>query len=161
MNYSGDKAVWDRHEASLLVPAGRSRWIGSYVGAASVLDTAMVGGFFITAVGAFLEAASFASKSGVPVQELSESAEYFIDLMHGEIKSVISSLTTQDFNSDQATLNVYVTALKTWRQAMIDAGEPAHLLSANLHAMEMAIAAGHGNSGIAATYSAPRTVKDL
>lgn len=45
VNYAGSKDVWARHESTLLIAAGRSRWVGSPVGAANVLDTAMVGAF--------------------------------------------------------------------------------------------------------------------
>jgi hypothetical protein len=46
--------------------------------------------------------------------------------------------------------------MKSWRQAMIDSGVYPHMLSANLHAMERAVAAGHGESSLAALFAAPK-----
>lgn len=152
INYAGDCDVWISNESLLKVAAGGSRWVGPLAGSANVLDTALTGAFYLTSVGAFLEAAAYARISGVDVQELENSAEIFINQLRRDVATIVADLNSGEFTADQATITIYVSALKTWRQSMLDAGAPARLLSANLHAMEMAIASGYGELGVAATY---------
>lgn len=152
INYSGDATVWGRHQHLLRISAGGARWIGSFAGAANVLDTALTGAFYMSSVGAFLEAATYASITDVNLKELENSAEIFIEQIRRDVRSIVSALGSGDFSTDQANIGIYVSALKTWRQNMLDAGAPARILSTNLYAMEVAVSAGHAEKGVAATY---------
>ncbi|KPG96041.1 hypothetical protein AEQ67_19160 [Pseudomonas sp. RIT-PI-q] len=153
--YSGTEALWDKHQDTLMKAGGKSRWVGEPIGAANILDAAMAGGFGVTCVGAFLESVEFARKAGVGVEELGASVDYFLASVKNEIESIVSSLITKNFYTEQATLSVYVSALKAWQKTMQEAGHSAGLVSANLLAMERGVANGHGSLGVAATYSPP------
>jgi 3-hydroxyisobutyrate dehydrogenase-like beta-hydroxyacid dehydrogenase len=155
IHYAGPSALWEKYHAVLLKAGGASRWVGEYVGSANILDTAMAGAFGVSCVGAFVEAAHYADKSGVDIRELEGCVDYFLSAVKGEISSVITALSSKNFATDQAPLSVYVSALKTWRQSMFDAGASALIASAHLEALERAVSAGRGDLHIAATYAIP------
>jgi 3-hydroxyisobutyrate dehydrogenase-like beta-hydroxyacid dehydrogenase len=150
--FSGPYAVWNRHAALLGSAGGASRWVGEDFGAANILDTAMAGSFGIGCLGAFIESANYASKSGVDLSELESTVDYFLALVKKEILSVLTALSTGHLDDSQAPLSVYVSAMKTWQENMVRAGAPAVMLSAHLKALEAALEKGHGNRHIAATY---------
>ncbi len=153
IHYSGSEEIWLRHESLLRMPGAASRWIGELVSAANVLDAAMAGAFYNTSIGAFLEAVDFAKKAGVGIEQLEGCLDYFLDLLKTELTAVIKHHKSGDYRTDQATLSIYVAAVKSWRQTMLDSGQRASLFTANLHCMEMAVAEGRGDLGIAATYA--------
>ncbi len=153
IHYSGPEDIWLRHEALLRLPGAASRWIGELISAANVLDAAMAGAFYNTGIGAFLEAVDFARKAGVGIEPLENCLVYFLDLLKTELTAVINHHKSDDYRTDQATLSIYVAAVKSWRQTMLDSGQRASLFTANLHCMEMAVAEGRGHLGIAATYA--------
>lgn len=153
IHYSGPKDIWSRHKPLLQLPGAASRWIGELACAANVLDAAMAGAFYNTGIGAFLEALDFAGKAGVGIEPLEDCLDYFLELLKTELTAVIKHHKSNDYRTDQATLSIYVAAVKSWRQTMLDCGQRASLFTANLHCMEMAVAEGRGHLGIAATYA--------
>lgn len=152
INYAGPRRIWDAYSSDLLKAGGASRWVGEDVGYANVIDTAMAGGFGVSCVGAFIEAADYAKKSGLDINELAGCLDYFLESVRGEVKSVVSAVSSNDFTTDQAPIAVYVAAMKTWQKNMQDSGAPALVSSAHLKALEMAVEAGRGDRHIAATY---------
>ncbi|MFB3303339.1 NAD(P)-binding domain-containing protein [Pseudomonas sp. AMR01] len=153
IHYSGAEDIWLRNEKLLKMPGAASRWIGDLVSAANVLDAAMAGAFYNTGIGAFLEAVDFAKKAGVGIEQLEGCLDYFLALLKTELTAVIKHHKSDDYRTDQATLSIYVAAVKSWRQTMLDSGHRASLFTANLHCMEVAVAEGRGDLGIAATHA--------
>jgi 3-hydroxyisobutyrate dehydrogenase-like beta-hydroxyacid dehydrogenase len=150
--YSGPKALWSQNEQFLRLAGGASRWVGEAPGAANVFDTAMSGGFGIGCLGAFVESVHYASMAGVALSEIEGCVDYFLSLARREMVSVLHAMSEANFAGGDAPLSIYATAMKTWRDNMLTAGAPALLISAHLHAIELAVARGRGDLHIAATY---------
>jgi len=68
------------------------------------------------------------------------------------IADAVERIQSASFETDQATLSVYLAAARKWRAQMIEAGQRANLATANLHNLEIAEAAGYGSKSIVAQY---------
>lgn len=150
IDLSGSEQVWQRHGPLLQSIAGASRYVGPAVGAANAAEVAFAGAFYNVAVGGFLEAASYALGAGISAEDIDESLDYWITLLSSELRRCMTALRTGDHGTDQATLAVYLAAVRSWRDTMLHAGQRASLMTANLHNLEIAEAAGLGDQGISA-----------
>ena len=146
--YAGDEQAHRDLSEPFELLSGLTPFVGADVGNANVLDAAWVGGFHCTAVGAFHEAASFAVGAGVPIDTMAESVDYYLDLLRKILLEAVDAIRSGDFSTDQAALDTYVQGITSCRQTMVDAGERAELISANLASLERASAAGHGAASL-------------
>ncbi|MCX4736951.1 NAD(P)-binding domain-containing protein [Streptomyces sp. NBC_01363] len=150
INYSGSEQAWEALRGLLLPIAAQSRFVGTRPGAANVIDAAMAGAFFNVALGAFHEAASYARAEGVAVSEMRHSLHLWTGKLLELLHEAVDTFETGDHTTDQATLDVYAAAAKSWHQAMLRAGQRASLMAANLDNLERACGAGYGGMGISA-----------
>jgi 3-hydroxyisobutyrate dehydrogenase-like beta-hydroxyacid dehydrogenase len=150
--FSGSRDAWAKHEDRLLKLGGASHYVSDVVGGANVVDVAVVGGVYNLALGAFIEAAAYARACNVPVKALLTDTENILALVRHSIEEAGEAIESENFETDQATIDVIVHAMQSWRQAMLDAGQPAALMSAQLANYEAASAAGRGGLGPYATF---------
>ncbi|MBA2558639.1 MAG: NAD(P)-dependent oxidoreductase [Propionibacteriales bacterium] len=148
INLAGSTAVWEATRPVLLELGGGSVFVGTSPGLANVLDAALAGAFHNIALGGFLEAVSYATRAGVTTDALRDSLDYWVALLHHVLKEGLDAVDKNDFATDQVTLDVYLAAVRSWRESMISAGVRAPLMTANLHTLELTQAAGHGSSSI-------------
>jgi 3-hydroxyisobutyrate dehydrogenase-like beta-hydroxyacid dehydrogenase len=146
--YAGDERVHREHIDVFTELSGLAQFVGAEPGNANVLDAAWVGGFHCVAMGGFHEAAAFAMSEGVTIDTLADSVDYYVEFLRGVLKESVKAIRESDFGTDQATLDVYLSGIRSCRQSMIDAGQRAGLVSANLHSLEIASAAGHGSDSL-------------
>lgn len=152
INYSGNVQVWDDVREVLMPIAAQSRYVGARPGAANVVDAAMAGAFFNVALGAFHEAAAYVRSEGVAVSEMNHCLHLWTDKLLELLREALSTFESGDYETDQATLNVYTAAVEAWQQSMQRAGQRAALMTANLENLQRACAAGYGNHGIFAQF---------
>lgn len=157
--YSGDAGAWTDHRGELVALAGAATFVGAAPGAANVMDAAMTAAFYDVSIGAFIEGVSFARSAGVDLAEIKRTLGYWLDLLKGELIVALDDIAGDDYSTDQATLETYLLGMRTCRQAMVDAGERAHLLSAALDNLDRANEAGHGNQSLAAQFNVTRITK--
>lgn len=150
--FSGSRDAWARYEECLMKLGGASHYVSDVVGGANVVDVAVVGGVYNLALGAFIEAAAYAQACNVPVKALLADTESILDLVRHSIEEASEAIESENFETDQATIDVVVHAMRSWRQAVLDAGQPAVLMSAQLANYETASAAGRGELGPYATF---------
>jgi 3-hydroxyisobutyrate dehydrogenase-like beta-hydroxyacid dehydrogenase len=150
--FSGPADVWERYKDRLLGLGGASHHVSDVVGGANVVDVAVVGGVYNVALGAFIEAAAYARACQVPVKALLADTENILALVRHSIEEAAEAIEAESFGTDQATIDVIVHAMHAWRGAMVDAGQPATLISAQLASYEAAVAAGRGDLGPYATF---------
>jgi 3-hydroxyisobutyrate dehydrogenase-like beta-hydroxyacid dehydrogenase len=154
--FAGDEAAYQELAETLAVLAGRIPFVGTAPGNANVLDAAWIGGFHCVAMGGFHEAVSYAMAEGVTIDTMAESVDYYLEFLRVTLEEAVEAIRSGDYSTDQATLDVYLSGIRSCRQSMIDAGERAGLISANLHSLEIASAAGHGDSSL---YAQVKTMK--
>lgn len=147
INLSGDVEVWNRHRAALNAIAGRSTFVGEDPGAASILDAALAGTFYTTALAALCEALAFLRDNGVDPTRPEASLDYWLDLFRLQAEGLISALAAEEFGTSEATLSIYVAAMRQWKETMLATGQRGTIMSAALRNLEIAEAAGHGDSG--------------
>jgi|SRR6478609_6011136 len=150
INLSGDREVWDAHKDALVAVAGRSTYVGEDPGAASVLDAALAGAFYTAGLGAFCEALAFLRDSNINPTRAEVSLDYWLDLFKAQAMQLADSLAREDFSTSDATLAIYLAAVKQWRETMLAAGQRAGMMTAALQNLQIADAAGYGNSGFVA-----------
>ena len=154
--YAGDEIAYRDLEEPLTLLSGRIPFVGEAPHNANVLDAAWIGGFHCVAIGGFHEAVSFAMAEGVSIDTMADSLDYFVEFLRGILEESVEAIRSGDYSTDQATLDVYLAGIRSCRQSMIDAGQRAGLISANLHSLEIASAAGHGDASL---YAQVKTMK--
>jgi 3-hydroxyisobutyrate dehydrogenase-like beta-hydroxyacid dehydrogenase len=146
--YAGDEQAYGDLAEPFGLLSGLAPFVGHAVGNANVLDAAWVGGFHCIAVGGFHEAASFALREGVTIDTMADSIDYYLGLLRKILLESVEAIRSGDFSTDQAALDTYVQGIASCRQTMVDAGERAELIGANLRSLERASAAGHGDDSL-------------
>lgn len=154
--YAGDEIAYRDLEEPLTLLSGRIPFVGEAPGNANVLDAAWIGGFHCVAIGGFHEAVSFAMAEGVTIETMADSLDYYLEFLRGILEESVEAIRSGQYGTDQATLDVYLSGIRSCRQSMIDAGQRAGLISANLHSLEIASAAGHGDASL---YAQVKTMK--
>lgn len=155
--YSGPTELWQQHETTLLRLGGASRHLSEQIGAASALDAAIIGSFYVTAVGAYVEAATYAQANGVPAPMLREATKLVLKTLGHSTKAAASEIAAGEHSTEQATLGTYARGSRSNLEAMRRAGHPMHLLGAAVDYLESAEAAGLGAMGIYAQTRVMRT----
>lgn len=149
ITYCGDESAWITHGPTLLELGGKSTYLGTDPALANIMDAAISGAFFNVALGGFLEAAAFGATAGLRASALAPIAIHVMELL-GRIltEEAVQAIDHSRYGTDQATLDIYVEAVRRWRSEMLDAGQRSALMTANLHNLEVAQAAGHGQGSI-------------
>ncbi|TDB88734.1 hypothetical protein E1264_10455 [Actinomadura sp. KC216] len=127
------------------------------MGAANVLETAIIGAFYVTAVGAYVEAATYAPSQGVPAEMLRETTRLALRTLGRGTKEAAAAIESGDHRTDQATLETYAEGARHGLDAMRAAGHRARLLAAAVETLDAARAAGLGGLGI---YAQTEIVQD-
>jgi len=146
----GDEAAWLAHRAHIELLAGRTHYLGPQLGAASALDLAMVGCFQTVTLCAFIEAAAYYARSGASLDVLRPEAIRLLEKMRLQVDALMTALTSREFGTQQATLDVYLAALDQVTASMRDTGLTARLSSAARETLTRASAQGLGSEGLAA-----------
>lgn len=146
--YAGAPEVWDRHHPVLRALGGRSRFLSERVRSASVLDTAIIGSFYVTAVGAYVEAATYAHSQGVSAEMMREATRLVLRTLGSSTKKAAAAIESGEHATDQATLATYANGARHCLSALRAEGHRARLLTAAVENLEAARAAGLGELGI-------------
>ncbi|WP_370185251.1 NAD(P)-dependent oxidoreductase [Rhodococcus wratislaviensis] len=148
LNCSGSGTAWHTVEPVMLALGGGAVYVGEKPGTANALDAAMAGAFHNIALGGFLEAIAFVAHTGADPSVLRSSLDYYVTLLGEVLREALDAVEAEDFTTDQVTLDVYLAAVKSWRDSMLEGGARAALMTANMHNLELAQANGHGADSI-------------
>jgi 3-hydroxyisobutyrate dehydrogenase-like beta-hydroxyacid dehydrogenase len=127
-------------------------YVGTDHGAANAVDCAMTGAFYFSALTAFIEAARFADRFGVPHDVLTELADYSLSVMSGELKQILTRIRDREFATNQATLNVYSDAAAAFTAALNEFGD-APMMQTTAQVLRRGVDAGLGDQDIAALFT--------
>ncbi|WP_067663108.1 NAD(P)-dependent oxidoreductase [Nocardia miyunensis] len=142
--YAGSRSAWNQVQDVRAALSGLSPYVDENPGAANVMDAAWVACFHCVALGGFHEAMSFALGQGVSIETIAGGVDHFLGLLRDIMFEAVETIKSGDFSTDQATLDVYLAGTSTMLKAMVDSGERASLMAANVANLETASKAGHG-----------------
>lgn len=146
--YAGPAPLWQRHETTLLRLGGASRHVSEQIGAASVLDTAIIGSFYVSAVGAYVEAATYAHANGVPAPMLREATKLVLKTLGHSTKAAAREIESGEHATEQATLATYARGSRNTLASTRGSGHSMRLLAAAVEYLDAAEAAGLGHLGL-------------
>lgn len=148
--FGGDAGVWKRREPLLRALAGASAHLGTKVDMPNIVDAGATASFFFSAMGACLEATSYAGREGVSVAEFRTFIAQAVQLLPAQLETLLDAVEQQQLGTTEATLHTFAKSLDLFRAAFADAGASDLLLAANHRRMQAALAAGDGEQGFAA-----------
>lgn len=146
---AGDEELFEQHRATILDIAGSSLHVGTDHGAANAIDAALTGAFYISSLVCFIEAARFVREFAVSHDVLTNLSSYSVSVLDHQIKLALDRIVTEDFTTDQATLNVYADAATTFAATLAEQGD-APMASTAARVLQAAVDAGLGDQDIAA-----------
>lgn len=146
--YAGPASLWHRHEATLLRLGGASRHVSDRIEAASALDTAIIGSFYVCAVGAYVEAATYAQAQGVPASMLREATKLVLKTLGHSTKAAAREIASGEHATEQATLATYARGSRNTLASMRASGHSMRLLDAAIEYLDRAESAGLGDLGL-------------
>jgi 3-hydroxyisobutyrate dehydrogenase-like beta-hydroxyacid dehydrogenase len=150
--FGGAADAWQRQEQLLRAVAGGAAYLGSKVDMPNIVDAGATAGFFFSAMGACLEATSYASREGLSVADFRPFVRLALQLLPAQIETLLDAVEQKHFGTTDATLDTFSKSMDLFRSAFADAGAPDLLLAANHRRIQTAVAAGDGEQGFAALY---------
>ncbi|WP_105133241.1 NAD(P)-binding domain-containing protein [Burkholderia sp. BE12] len=153
IQYSGKEEVWRAVEAMLtpLAPEG-TIYTGTRLDVPSIVDAAMTGSFYAVGLAGFLEAAAYAKACGVSPSQLGDFADKMLDLVRYKVHKSIREIEANNFETIQATVDIYLDAVIQWRDALRGAGLRASHISALADDLTVTKEAGYGSLGFTAQF---------
>ncbi|MFI7099407.1 NAD(P)-binding domain-containing protein [Streptomyces sp. NPDC050161] len=144
--FSGNAEAWARHEKLLGALGPAMRFVSEQVQAASAVDLTIVGGVYVAALAAYVDAVTYAKSQGVPGEVLSEATDKVLVALKNGTSEAVAAIGSGDFTTDQATLEVFTHGGETCLDGMRRAGFAANVLEAAVGNLRAAEAADLGKS---------------
>ena len=148
--FSGSPEAWADHEQALMTTGTYSMLVSDNIRAASVLDGAIVGGFYTAALNAYVEAATYVLSQGIDPETLNGISDMAIQLLGGTTKECVEAIATDNHETDSAYLGVYGEGCRAFLPVMQAAGFKASLLETAVKNLTDAENAGFGELGFSA-----------
>ncbi len=148
--YAGATSAWRAHEATLGCLGGASWHVAEDLAATNVLEAGL-GGFFMVAQRAYVEAVNYLQDAAVAPSAMRVLTSRLLDLLvttTGETIDAVERNDRQTAQAEEATLAMYAEAARTNLDEMRAAGHDAPLLAAAARDLEELAGAGLGHLGI-------------
>ncbi|MEF3114661.1 FAD-dependent oxidoreductase [Streptomyces chrestomyceticus] len=148
--YAGSSAVWSEHERTLKCLAGASTYVSEQVTAASLLNVGLVGAFYVSALSAYVEAATYVLSQGVSVEALHALTPVAVAGLEKAAEEAAAAIASGEHATDQATIDTYAEGAGAALAVLRGSGQRARLLAAAAGNLATAAAAGLGAFGFSA-----------
>lgn len=145
--YAGSLAGWTEHQQPLMSLAGASAYVTDKVTDASVLNVGIVGAFYVSALSAYVEAATYVLSQGVAVELLRALTQVALETLRKETEQAATAIATGEHTTDQATIDTYAEAAGAALAVMQGSGQRARLLEAATENLAATAEAGLGALG--------------
>ncbi|MCP2319329.1 3-hydroxyisobutyrate dehydrogenase [Nocardia amikacinitolerans] len=149
---AGSPEIWEANRELIRAMGGASRHVSGDAKGANVLDLAGVGAFYGVSILGFIEAARYVTACGVPVDELLLVARQLDGILHTAQQQCVESLTTGDFSTDQATIDVYHSGSVTFRETLTDRLGSAPMVEAAAELLGRGVDAGLSEQSLYALF---------
>jgi 3-hydroxyisobutyrate dehydrogenase-like beta-hydroxyacid dehydrogenase len=144
--YSGPLGDWRTHERALMTLGGASRHVSEGIKTANVMFVG-ISAFFMPAMCAYVEAATYLLDQGVSVETLREITVPPLHTIAYTTDEAMAAITSGQHESDQATVEMYAETAQICLAAVQGDGYRARLLAATVENLRAAAAAGLGKLG--------------
>ncbi|MFJ6409459.1 FAD-dependent oxidoreductase [Streptomyces hydrogenans] len=144
--FSGNRDAWAQHEELIAALGPAMRFVSEQVQAASAVDLTIVGGVYVAALAAYVDAVAYAHHQGVSGDVLDEATDKVLVALKDGAREAVMAISGGDFTTDQATLSVFTHGGETCLDGMRSAGFHANVLEAAVRNLKAAEAAGLGRS---------------
>ena len=124
-----------------------SVYISEKVMDASVLNVGIVGAFYVAALSAYVEAATYVLSKGVGVEVLQAVTQVALESLRKATDQAAASIETDEHATDQATIDTYAEATSAALAVMQGSGQRARLLEAATENLTAASESGLGPLG--------------
>lgn len=148
--FSGSSDVWSEHEQVLRTLGGASLFVSDQVAAAGLLDVGIVGAFYVSALAAYVEAATYVLGKGLDPEVLQAGTLVALGGLQQAAEETTQAILSGDHATDRATLGTYAEGARSGLAVMRGAGQQARLLAAAVENLERAEEAGLGELGFSA-----------
>ncbi|MEU9294381.1 FAD-dependent oxidoreductase [Streptomyces sp. NPDC048266] len=148
--FSGSPDIWSEHERALRTLGGASLLVSEQVTAASLLDVGIVGAFYVSALAAHVEAATYVLGKGLDPEVLQAGTMVALAGLQHATAETTAAILSGDHATDQATLGTYAEGARASLAVMRGAGQRAGLLTAAVENLRLAEEAGLGELGFSA-----------
>ncbi|MBC2641981.1 MULTISPECIES: NAD(P)-dependent oxidoreductase [unclassified Rhodococcus (in: high G+C Gram-positive bacteria)] len=147
--YSGTPSVWAAHRRTLMFLVGASDHVSGQVRAANLL---LLGNlpFFVGALEAYVEAATYLQREGLSAAEMRVTTLQCLDLLRHATEEVASAIESGNHATEQATITTFAEGARSALAAIRQAGVHALMLAVATENIEGAQAAGLGSLGFSA-----------
>lgn len=148
--YAGDEQLYERHEATLKVLGGGTRYVGEAIGAAAALDCALLDYFYGATLALFHGAALCASED-VPLPAYFEGTKAIGALLDATSATGRAMIDRENYAGEDCNLDTHVDALRHVQRMSHDNELDTRFPDA-VHALYRKAAAARGDEEIAAIY---------
>lgn len=149
--YSGAGSAWERSKKFLAQLGGASKYVGERFGAANALEAAFPGTFYMTAILSFIEGIALCKAYEISDETVIDAVAPTMDLLQGSILQTIHKITAGDFITSQATLQVYLDAVKSYIHNHHSPVKGSALTIALHRTLDQACSSGLSQQDVAAT----------
>jgi 3-hydroxyisobutyrate dehydrogenase-like beta-hydroxyacid dehydrogenase len=143
--YSGPAAVWADVEPTL-AHLGTSLYVAEEISAANALFLA-IGAFYLPALGAYVEAATYVLSQGISAEALRALTASSLAMLGHTTEEAVVAIESGRHETDQATLEIFAEGARGALTAMHGGGHRGRLLGAAIENLEAAESAGLGKLG--------------
>jgi 3-hydroxyisobutyrate dehydrogenase-like beta-hydroxyacid dehydrogenase len=155
--YSGPRETWSNQERMLMTLGGGSRHVSEEIKTANVMFVG-ISAFFMPAMSAYVEAATYLLSEGVSVETLKQITIPPLYTIAYTTDEAVAAITNGQHETDQATVELYAETAQICLAAVQQAGHRARLLAASVENLKAADAAGLGKLGFYSQTRVARTV---
>ncbi|MFJ3663241.1 NAD(P)-dependent oxidoreductase [Streptomyces sp. NPDC090119] len=155
--YSGSPEAWAEHEQTLMATGVHATLVSSDVKAAGVLDAGIMGAFYVPALNAYVEAATYALDQGVVPETFDALSEMLFQTFAVRAKESVAAIASDQHETDIAHLSAYAEGSRAGLDLMRATGFKARLLKAAVENLNEAEEAGLGGLDFSALTKVART----
>ncbi|WP_030568623.1 NAD(P)-dependent oxidoreductase [Streptomyces aureocirculatus] len=147
--YSGDRAVFDEHEATLRVMGGDTVHLGTDPDLAALYESA-VGGTLLPALLGFLQGAALVTARGLEASTLVPYTVKWLEMINSLLPQFAAEIDRGDYSAPQSSVGIFHAGIPGDTEVAAEAGLDVSW-HAPMHALlERAVAEGRAEQSIAA-----------
>ncbi len=152
ISVAGPESAWAAHRETLARLTPAVHHTGEDVVVPSVLGLACTGTFFLSTLGAFVEAAAFASAYDITPEEVAAEIPRYLARVATEVEGFTALMSSGDFATPHASADVYADALEAAASAISSVGQPGHVTRGAIENLRLAREAGRGGESPAVVF---------
>ena len=139
--YAGDEKQYQRHHDELQCLGGKARYVGRAIGAAAVIDCALLE-FMYSSVAGMLHGAALCEAENYPTDDYFKALGDIYPLVSGSAIAAESMIKARDYSGDQCSVEVHLAAIRNIQRASQDAAVATEIPDALVHMHERPIGRG-------------------